>query len=127
VPLTRDLLILRAGSRLTEVPPPAVAKAEEPGRDAGKAAASQVCGGSTPEDACQRSLRGTGDGDPAVPGATGPPATGPVAGYTEDDLARDPGPDPRDRALPRAVSAYADALTDAFWQETGRAAPGQSG
>ena len=34
------LLILQAGRRLTEVPPPLVAKAEELGRDAGKAAAS---------------------------------------------------------------------------------------
>ena len=52
-------------------------------------------------------LRGIEDGDPAVPGAAGPPAIGPDAGYTEDDLARDLGIDPRDRALPRAVSAYA--------------------
>jgi len=29
---------------------------------------------------------------------------------------------PGDRALPRAVSAYADAFTDAFWQETERTA-----
>jgi hypothetical protein len=44
VPLTRDLLILRAGRRLTEVPPPVVAKAEELGRDAGKAAAALLAG-----------------------------------------------------------------------------------
>ena len=36
---TRDLLILQAARRLTEVPPPLVAKAEELGREAGKAAA----------------------------------------------------------------------------------------
>jgi hypothetical protein len=48
----RDLLILRAGRRLTEVPPPVVAKAEELGRDAGKAAASLVFDGSTPEVLC---------------------------------------------------------------------------
>jgi hypothetical protein len=68
VPLdrTRDLLILRAGRRLTEVPPPIVAKAEELGRDVGKAAASRVFDGNTPEEAYQRVLRGIGDGDPAV-------------------------------------------------------------
>ena len=33
---TRDLLILRAGRRLTEVPPPIVAAAEKLGRDAGR-------------------------------------------------------------------------------------------
>jgi hypothetical protein len=49
---TRDLLILRAGRRLTEVPPPIVAKAEELGRDAGKTAASQVFDGNTPEVLC---------------------------------------------------------------------------
>ena len=43
------LLILQAGRRLTEVPPPLVAKAEELGRDAGKAAASWVFDGNTPE------------------------------------------------------------------------------
>jgi len=59
--------------------------------------------------------------------AAGPPAIGPAAGYTEDDLARDLGIDPRDRALPRAVSAYADAFTGSFWQETGRAARGHCG
>ena len=101
---TRDLLILRAGRRLTEVPPPVVAKAEELGRDAGKAAAGWVFDGSTPDE-----------------------AIGPAAGYTEDDLARDLGIDPRDRALPRAVSAYADAFTSSFWQQTERAARGRSG
>jgi len=119
---TPALLILRAGRRLTEVPPPIVAKAEELGRDAGKAAASQVFDGSTPDEAYQRVLRGIDDGDPAVLDAVEPPAIGPGAGYTEDDLARDLGIDPRDRALPRAVSAYADAFTGSFWQETERAA-----
>jgi len=119
---TRDLLILRAGRRLTEVPPPVVAKAEELGRAAGKAAAGWVSGGSTPDEAYQRALRGIQDGDPAVLDAAGPPAIGPAARYTEDDLARDLGIDPRDRALPRAVSAWADAFTGAFWQETERAA-----
>jgi hypothetical protein len=42
VPLdrSRDLLILQAGRRLTEVPPLLVAQAEEPGRDAGTTAAT---------------------------------------------------------------------------------------
>jgi hypothetical protein len=124
---TPALLILQAGRRLTEVPPPAVAKAEELGRDAGKAAASQVFDGSTPEEAYQRVLRGIDEGDPAVLDAIEPPAIGPGAGYTEDDLARDLGIDPRDRALPRAVSAYADAFTASFWWETERAAREHSG
>jgi hypothetical protein len=44
---TPALLILQVGRRLTEVPPPGVAKAEELGRDAGKAAVSRVFDGST--------------------------------------------------------------------------------
>ena len=124
---TPALLILQAGRRLTEVPPPVVATAEELGRAAGKAAASRVFDGSTPQDACQRVLRGIEDGDPAVLDATEPPAIGPAAGYTEDDLARDLGIDPRDRALPRAVPAYADAFTDSFWQETERTAREHAG
>ena len=124
---TRDLLILQAGRRLTEVPPPVVAKAEELGRDAGKAAASQVFDGSTPEEAYQRVLRGIDEGDAAVLDPIEPPAIGPAAGYTEDDLARDLGIEPGDRALPRAVPAYADAFTDSFWRETERAAREHAG
>jgi hypothetical protein len=41
------LLILQAGRRLTEVPPPLVAKATELGRDAGKTAAGRVFDGNT--------------------------------------------------------------------------------
>ena len=119
---SRDLLILQAGRRLTEVPPPLVAKAEELGRDAGKAAAGWVFDGNTPEEEYQRVLRGIEDGDPAVLGATEPPAIGPAAGYDQDDLAHDLGIEPGNRSLPRAVSAYADAFTDAFWQETERTA-----
>jgi hypothetical protein len=123
---TRDLLILRAGRRLTEVPPPVVAKAEELGRDAGKAAASWVFDGNTPS-ACQWVLRGIDDGDPAVLDEIEPSAIGPGAGYTEGDFARDLGIEPGDRALPRAVSAYADAFTGSFWQETERAAREHAG
>ncbi len=119
---SRVLLILQAGRSLTEVPPPLVAKAEELGRAAGKAAASWVSGGNTPGEEYQRVLRGIEEGDPAVLGATEPPAIGPAAGYDQDDLARDLGIEPADRALPRAVSAYAGAFTGAFWQETERAA-----
>ena len=72
-------------------------------------------------------LRGIEDGDPAVLDVIEQPAIGPGAGYDEDDLARDLGIEPGDRALPRAVSAYADAFTGSFWQETERAARDHSG
>jgi len=121
------LLILQAGRRLTEVPPPLVAKAEELGRAAGTTAAGWVFDGNTPDEEYQRVLRGIGEGDPAVLDATEPPAIGPEAGYDSGDLARDLGIEPADRGLPRAVSAYADAFTDAFWQETERAARDHAG
>jgi hypothetical protein len=121
------LLILQAGRRLIEVPPPLVAKAEELGRAAGKAAAGWVFDGNTPDEEYQRVLRGIEEGDPAVLDATEPPAIGPAAGYDSGDLARDLGIEPADRGLPRAVSAYADAFTDAFWQETERAARDHAG
>jgi hypothetical protein len=111
---------LQAGRRLTEVPPPLVAKATELGREAGKAAAGRFFDGNTPEEACQRVLRGIEEGDPAVLDAAEPPAIGLGAGYDPGDLARDLGIEPADRGLPRAVSAY--AFTGAFWQETERAA-----
>jgi len=47
---SRDLLILRAGRRLTEVPPPLAATAEQLGRAARQAAASQGPGGTTPRE-----------------------------------------------------------------------------
>jgi len=121
------LLILQAGRRLTEVPPPLVAKAEELGRAAGTTAAGWVFDGNTPREEYQRVLRGIEEGDPAVLDATEPPAIGPAAGYDPGDLARDLGIEPADRGLPRAVSAYADAFTDAFWQETERAARDHAG
>ena len=118
---------MQAGRRLTEVPPPLVAKAEELGRDAGKAAAGRVLDGNAPEEERRRVLRGIVEGDPAVFGVTDPPAIGPGAGYDPGDLARDLGIEPTDRGLPRAASAYADAFTDAFWQETERAARDHAG
>lgn len=118
---------MQAGRRLTGVLPPLVARAAELGRDAGKAAASWVFDGNTSEETYQRVLRGIEEGDPAVLDATEPPALGPGAGYDPGDLARDLGIEPGDRALPRAVSAYADAFTDAFWQETERAARDHAG
>ena len=116
------LLILQAGRRLTEIPPPVVAKAEELGAAAGQAAASRVFDAATPAEEYRRVLRAIEERDPAVLDAIEPPSTGPAAGYTADDLARDLGIDPRDRAVRRAVSAYADAFTGGFWQETERAA-----
>ena len=101
---------------------PLAARAAELGRDAGKAAATWVFDGNTPDEAYRRVLRGIDDGDPAVLDAIEPPAIGPAAGYDQDDLARDLGIEPGDRGLPRAASAYADAFTSAFWQETERAA-----
>jgi len=124
---SRDLLILQAGRRLTEVPPPLVARAEELGRNAGTTAATWAFDGSTPEEAYQRVLRGIEEGDPAVLDALEPPAIGPEASYGQDDLARDLGIDPTDRALPRAVSAYTGAFTSAFWQETERTARDHTG
>jgi hypothetical protein len=104
--LSPVLQILQAGRRMTEVPPPLVAKAEELGRDAGKAAASWVFDGNTPEEEYQRVLRGIEEGDPAVLGATEPPAIGPGAGYDQDDLARDLGIEPGDRAAPGRVRLH---------------------
>ncbi|HUL25121.1 MAG TPA: hypothetical protein VLW44_05050 [Streptosporangiaceae bacterium] len=98
---SRGLLILQAGRCLTEVPPSLVARAAELGRDAGKAAAAWVFDGNTPGEAYQRVLRGIVEGDPAVLDAIEPPAIGPGAGYDQDDLARDLGIQPGDRALPR--------------------------
>jgi hypothetical protein len=76
-----------------------------------------VFDGNTPGEAYQWVLRGIDEGDPAVLDAIEPPAIRPGAGYDQDDLARDFGMEPCDRALPRAVSAYADAFTDAFWRD----------
>ena len=61
---SRDLLILQAARRLTEVPPPLVAKAAVPGRGAGKAAAGRVPGGGTPGEEYRQVLRGVAEGNP---------------------------------------------------------------
>jgi hypothetical protein len=124
---TRDLLILQAGRRLTEVPPPIVARAEELGRTAGQAAATRVLDGTTSDAGYRRVLRGIDEGDPAVLDAIEPPAIGAGPGYGQDDLARDLGTEPGDRALPRATSAYADAFTDSFWREVERTARDHAG
>ena len=122
------LLILQAGRRLTEVPPPLVAKAEELGRDAGKAAAKAGCStetrpGKSTSGCCAASKKAT------PPSSTRPsrPRSAPGPGTTQDDLARDLGIEPADRALPRAVSAYAGAFTGAFWQEAERVARDHAG
>jgi hypothetical protein len=86
-----------------------------------------VFDGNTTEEEYQGVLRGIAEGDPAVLGDAEPPAIGSGAGYEQDDLARDLGIEPADRALPRALSAYAGAFTSAFWQETERAARNHSG
>jgi len=54
--------------------------AENLGRDAGRAAASWMFDGNTPEDAYRSVLSGAGDGDPAIPGARPAPACPPAAG-----------------------------------------------
>ena len=119
-------LAIQPGRQQAEVPP-VIARAEELGRDAGQAAASRVFDGNTSEEAYRRVLRGIKDGDPAVLDAIEPPAIGPAAGYGQDDLARDLGIEPGGPALPRAVSAYADAFTGSFWQDTERAAREHAG
>ena len=124
---SRYLLILQAGGRLTEVPPPLVARAAELGRDAGKTAAAWVFDGNTPGEAYQQVRRGIDEGDPAVLDAIEPPAIGPAAGYDQDDLARDLGLEPADPALPGAVPAYADAFTASFWTEVERTAREHAG
>ena len=121
------LLARHAGDDGTEPEDPLAARAAELGRDAGRAAATWVFDGNTPEDAYRRVLRGIDEGDPAILDAIEPPAIGPAAGYDQDDLARDLGIEPGDRALPRATSAYADAFTDSFWHEVERTAREHAG
>jgi hypothetical protein len=91
---TRGLLILQAGRRLTEVPPPAVAKAEELGHDAGEAAAGAVFDGNTLGEAYRRVLCGIDDGDRAVLDVIEPAAIGPAAGTAKTTSASSPGTAP---------------------------------
>ena len=101
---------------------PVMARAAALGRDAGQAAAAWVFDGSTPAEAYRQVLRGIENGDPAVLDAIEPPAIGPVAGYDQDDLARDLGLQPASPLLQDAVPAYADAFTDSFLAEVERTA-----
>ena len=96
--------------------------AEDLGRDAGKAAASWVFDGNTPEDTYRNVLRGIEDGDPAILGAHPAPGLSADGGYTEADLARDLGLDDEDQLFPDAVTAYLDAAAETFWHETERLA-----
>jgi hypothetical protein len=120
---SRALLILQAGRRLTEVPPPLIAEAEDLGRAAGTAAVPRAVDGViTSDDAWHRVMLGINEGDRAILEALEPPAIGPAAGYTEADLARDLGISQDDPGLPRAAEAYAAAFTTGFGQEADRTA-----
>lgn len=110
---SRDLLILQAGRRLTEVPPRLVAKAAELGRDAGKAAAGWAFDGNTPRKStsgccaaskrttppssttrsprASRTCTSTSSRGPAGMGCAGPPRrsrtpAGTCSGLTPDTL-----------------------------------------
>jgi hypothetical protein len=74
------LLTPAAGQDGTGSEDPPAARSAELGRDAAKAAATWVFDGNTPDEASRRVLRSIEHGDPAVPGATEPPAVGPGAG-----------------------------------------------
>ena len=96
--------------------------AENLGRDAGKAAASWMFDGNTPEDTYRAVLRGIEDGDPVILDAYPAPGLSAGGGYTEADLARDLGLDGEDQLLPDAATAYLDAAAESFWHETERLA-----
>jgi Domain of unknown function (DUF4314) len=97
------------------------AEAGNLGRDAGKAAASWMFDGSTPDDTYRAVLRGIDDGDPAILGAHPAPGLSASGGYAEADLARDLGLDD-DQLPPDAVTAYLHAAEETFWHETERIA-----
>jgi hypothetical protein len=92
------------------------------GRDAGKAAASWMFDGNTPEDAYLAVLRGIDDGDPAILDAHPVPGLSAGGGYSQADLARHLGLDDEDQLPPGAVTAYLDAADQTFWDETERLA-----
>ena len=98
------------------------AEAASLGHDAGKAAASWMFDGNTPEDAYRAVLRGIDDGDPAILDAHPAPGLSADRGYSEADLARDLGLDGEDQLPPDAVTAYLDAAAGTFWDETERIA-----
>jgi hypothetical protein len=113
-------------ARHPQPPAPAAAsvttEAASLGRDAGKAAASWIFHGNTPEDAYRAVLRGIDDGDPAILDTHPAPSLSAGDGYSEADLARDLGLDSEDRLPPEAVPAYLDAAAGTFWDETERLA-----
>jgi len=96
--------------------------AEDLGRDAGKAAASWMFDGNTPEDTYRAVLRGIEDGAPAVLDAYPSPGLSADGGYTEADVARDLGLDGEDQLIPDAATAYLDAADESFWHQTERLA-----
>lgn len=98
------------------------AEAANLGRDAGKAAASWMFDGNTPEDAYRAVLRGIDDGDPAILDAHPAPGLSADGGYTEAGLACDLGLDGEDQLPPNTVTAYLDAAAETFWHEIERLA-----
>jgi hypothetical protein len=113
-------------ARHPQPPAPAAAsitaEAASLGRDAGKAAASWMFDGNTPEDAYRAVLRGIDDGDPAILDAHPVPGLSAGGGYSEADLARDLGLDSEDQLPPGAATAYLAAADQTFWDETERLA-----
>ena len=97
------------------------AEAGNLGRDAGKAAASWMFDGNTPEDTYRAVLRGIEDGDPVILDAHPAPGLSASGGYAEADLARDLGLED-DQPPSDAVTAYLDAADETFWHETERIA-----
>jgi len=94
------------------------------GRAAGKAAASWIFDGSTPEETYRRVLRGIEDGDPLIMDAYQAPGLSAATGYTETGLADDLGLDGGGDALAGAVTAYLDTAAESFWHEAERIARG---
>jgi hypothetical protein len=95
--------------------------AENLGRDAGRAAASWMFDGNTPEETYCTVLRGIEDGDPAILD-TDPAPFLPGDTYTDAGLPRDLSLDDEDQLPPDAVTAYLDAAAESFWHETERIA-----
>ena len=98
------------------------AEAATLGRDAGKAAASWVFDGNTPEDAYRVVLAGIEEGDPAILDAYPVPGLSASGGNDEMNLAGALGLDGEDQLPPDAGTAYLDAAAETFWHETERLA-----